>query len=170
MGWWLADRRGEEGPLAAEVWLETRPKGRPPRWAFRATVGGAVAFESSRVAIRFGVEADAAWLAGLVDALVARGESPGQPGRFAGIRWEGDLGDDCWAALGEMRAHAEHMQGPRRGGVVLLGRATGASAVPHGRLRGSAPQRRIGAMALRAGHALGTVGERRMMSSAGGFG
>lgn len=103
--------------MAAEVWLETRPKGRPPRWAFRVTAGGAVAFESSRVAIRFGVEADAAWLAGLVDALVARGESPGQPGRFAGIRWEGDLGDDCWAALGEMHAHAEHMQGPRRGGA-----------------------------------------------------
>jgi hypothetical protein len=107
--------------MATEVWLQARPKGRPPRWAFRVTAGGAVAFESARAAIRYATGEDAAWLAGVIDSLVARGLSPGHPGRpFPGlgrIEWVGDLDDDCSATQGDVRAHAEHLHGPRRGGA-----------------------------------------------------
>jgi hypothetical protein len=105
--------------MAVEVWQHARPKGRPPRWAFRAIRGDAVAFESAWVAIRYSAREDASWLAGLIDSLVARGMSPWRPGHSAPaeMRWNGDPDDDCRATVGEIHVHAEHLHGPRRGGV-----------------------------------------------------
>jgi hypothetical protein len=107
--------------MAVEVWQHARPKGRPPRWAFRVTRGDAVAFESAWVAIRYSAREDASWLAGLIDSLVARGTLPGRPGHpntaSAGVRWDGDPDDDCQTTVGDMHAHAEHLHGPRRGGA-----------------------------------------------------
>ena len=107
--------------MAVDVWQDSRPKGRPPRWAFRITRGDAVAFESTWVAIRYSAREDASWLAGLIDSLVARGAVPGRPGHtapaLAEIRWDGDPDDDCRATVGDMHAHAKHLHGPRRGGA-----------------------------------------------------
>jgi hypothetical protein len=105
--------------MAVEVWQYPRPKGRPPRWAFRVTRGDAVVFESAWVAARYAARGDASWLAGLIDSLVERGMPPGRPGQptLAGIRWDGDPDDDCWATFGDMHAHAEHLYGPSRGGA-----------------------------------------------------
>ena len=105
--------------MAVEVWQHARPKGRPPRWAFRVTRDEAVAFESAWVAIRYSERGDASWLAGLIDSLVARGTLPWRPGHPAPAEtmWDGDLDDDCRATVGDMHAHAEHLHGPRRGGA-----------------------------------------------------
>ncbi|AGA28307.1 hypothetical protein [Singulisphaera acidiphila] len=107
--------------MAVEVWQYARPKGRSPRWDFRVTHGDAVAFESAWVAIRYSAREDASWLAGLIDLLVACGTLLWRPGHpaptSAGMRWDGDLDDDCWATVGDMHAHAEHLHGPRRGGA-----------------------------------------------------
>jgi hypothetical protein len=107
--------------MAVEVWQYARPKGRPSRWAFRVTRDGAVAFDSSWVAIRYSAQEDASWLAGLIDSLVARGMPPGRPGHpsttSAGMQWDGDLDDDCRVTASDMYAHAEHLHGPRRGGA-----------------------------------------------------
>jgi hypothetical protein len=105
--------------MAAEVWERIRPKGRPPVWAFRVTSGDVVVFESAWVAVRFSTRSDAVWLASLVDRLVAHGRPPARPGttNLAGVRWNGDLADDCWTTVGNIDAHAEHLYGPRRGGA-----------------------------------------------------
>ena len=107
--------------MAVEVWQYARPKGRPPRWAFRVTSEDAVVFESAWVAIRYFTREDASWLAELIDSLVARCVFPGCPGHPAAapvmVRWDGNLSDDCSARVGDTYAHAEHLYGPRRGGV-----------------------------------------------------
>jgi hypothetical protein len=107
--------------MGVELWQTDRPKGRPPRWAFRVTVAGAVVFESSWVSVRFPDREDADWLAGLLDVLAGRGAlpgSPGHPGQVASVvRWGGDLGDDCSATVGDLYCHAEHLSGPVRGGL-----------------------------------------------------
>jgi hypothetical protein len=107
--------------MTVKVWQQARPKGRPPRWAFRVTGRNAVVFESAWVAIRYAVREDASWLALLIDSLVARGTLPGRSGHptpaLAGMRWDGDPVDDCRVTVGDMCAHAEHLHGPHRGGA-----------------------------------------------------
>jgi hypothetical protein len=133
-----------EVQMVVEVWQHVRPKGRPPRWAFRVTRGDAIAFESTWVAIRYSTREDASWLAELIDSLVARGRQPGRPGHpaspGAGIRWDGDPKDDCRASVGDMYAHAEHIHGPRRGGAWYCSFSRAGEQLFHTADRGVQPR------------------------------
>lgn len=93
--------------MTTEVWLQDRPKGRKPCWAFRVTDGEQLIFQSRQVSVRLLSRDAACWVARLVDAL----HGPGKP-----LEWRGDLEDDCSAASKNLGAHAEHLHGPRRGG------------------------------------------------------
>ena len=130
--------------MTVELWQAPRPKGRPSRWAFRVTAGDAVVFESAWVSVRYLGREDAAWLAGLIDALAARGEftgCPGHPGQVARpMPWQGDLGDDCSASVGDLSCHAEHMHGPVRGGVWYCAAGRGGEALLHTAERGVQPR------------------------------
>jgi hypothetical protein len=107
--------------MAVEVWQFARPKGRSPRWAFRVRDGDRIVFESAWVSVRYRAREDAAWLAELIEWEAARGVFPGCPGHPTSasvlVPWSGDLGDDCWATVGDVSAHAEHLYGPVRGGA-----------------------------------------------------
>ena len=96
-----------------ETQLKERPKGREPSWVVRVIDDGALVFSSESKSIRFKNEA-AAKLLGRVVATAVEAETPILPN---GIQWKGDLDDDCTASIGRFRAHAEHLEGPRRGGI-----------------------------------------------------
>lgn len=93
--------------MNTEIWQRDRPKGRKPVWAFRVTDGATLNFDSQRVANRLVSREAASWIAQLVEKL----RGVGKP-----LEWRGDLQDDCSATRQEYAAHAEHLQGPKRGG------------------------------------------------------
>ena len=130
--------------MAVELWQAARPKGRPPRWAFRVTAGDAVVFESAWVSVQYLAREDAVWLAGLVDALAGRGAFAGCPGHLgqvaSSVRWGGDLGDDCSAIVGDLYCHAEHLYGPVRGGVWYCSVSRAGESVLHTADRGVQPR------------------------------
>jgi hypothetical protein len=107
--------------MPVEVWQFARPKGRPPRWAFRVIAAGSIVFESAWVSVRYVARQDAEWLAGLIDGLADRGIYPGSPGHRGQVAcqlsWVGELDDDCGAVAGDLVCHAEHLSGPFRGGM-----------------------------------------------------
>jgi hypothetical protein len=129
--------------VAVEVSQLIRPKGRPPRWAFRVIANDAVVFESAWVSVRYLTRADAEWLAGLISALADRGVFPGCPGHLGQVStpvcWGGDLGDDCSAFVGELYCHAEHLSGPVRGGLWYCSVSRSAESVFHTADRGVQP-------------------------------
>ena len=106
--------------MAVELWQAARPKGRPPRWAFRVTAGGAAVFESAWVSVRYAARSDAEWLAATINRLAARGlfaGCPGHPGEAEPVLWwGGDIGTDHGSTVGGVQCHAEHLFGPVRGG------------------------------------------------------
>ena len=94
--------------MTTEVWQFDRPKGRKPIWACRVMDDATVIFESRVVAVRL-LSCDAAsWIARMVEALHGATQS---------LEWRGDLEDDCSAVWKRFGAHAEHLNGPRRGGI-----------------------------------------------------
>lgn len=107
--------------MAVVVWQTARPKGRPPRWAFRVTTDDVVVFESPWVAVRFAARHDAEWLAATIDRLAAIRRfpwCPGHPGQCEPVLWwGGDIGDDHGATIEGIQCHAEHLNGPLRGGI-----------------------------------------------------
>jgi hypothetical protein len=130
--------------VAVELWQYARPKGRPPRWAFRVTAVDAVVFESAWVSVRYLDRKDAAWLAGLIDTLAERGVFPGCPGHSrqvaSPVRWGGDLGDDCLALVADLYCHAEHMYGPSRGGGWYCSVSRSGESIFHTADRGVQPR------------------------------
>ena len=94
--------------MTTEVWQFDRPKGRPPVWACRVTDGPTVIFESYAVSLRLLSRDAASWIARVVEEL---------HGAVYPLEWRGDLEDDCSAAWKRFVAHAEHLQGPHRGGI-----------------------------------------------------
>jgi hypothetical protein len=106
--------------MAVTVWEVPRGKHRSPVWACRVTAGETVVFDSAWVSVRYRTTEDARWLATLVEALHDGGAFLGPPGHRRvepDVRWAGPLNDDCAAFAGGLYAHAEHLDGPRRGGV-----------------------------------------------------
>lgn len=107
--------------MPIQVWSASRPKNRPPVWACRVKEGETIVFDSAWVSVRLLSQAGAIWLAELVQMLHIRGGFSAPPGHgptpSAQVLWHGDLRDDCSATIGGYFAHAEHMSGPRRGGI-----------------------------------------------------
>ncbi|HYH69632.1 MAG TPA: hypothetical protein VD866_33355 [Urbifossiella sp.] len=129
--------------MAVSVWEAARGKHRPPVWACRVTAGEAVAFDSSWVSVRFRTADDARWFVGLVQTLYNRGAFLGPPGHRRvepDVRWGGRLNDDCAAFAGDLYAHAEHLDGPRRGGVWYCSVSRGGSYLFHTADRGVVPR------------------------------
>lgn len=105
--------------LSVEVEPLERPKGRARLWKCVVSTDGREVFASRTVAIRLREERAARWLGELVAGLMTEGLSvPTAVHTRDGVSaWEGDLDDDCWLDAGHCSAHAEWMDGPRRGGV-----------------------------------------------------
>jgi hypothetical protein len=82
-------------------------------WSFVLTQDGATAVDSDSLGIRMTTRCAAEWLSALVEHLIAKGALP----QASDSLWHGDLNDDCHFHESPFRAHAEHMTGPRRGGV-----------------------------------------------------
>ena len=95
-----------------ETELVERPKGRAPTWVMRIFDGDRVVFTSDQLSVRFRDEKSALMLG---DATLIALEAG-----FSLINrktsWDGDLSDDCSARIGSFTAHAEHLDGPKRGG------------------------------------------------------
>jgi hypothetical protein len=100
-------------PCKIETSLMNRPKGRAPIWVVRVFDDGALAFSSDTKSIRFRSEDDAK----LLGRAIATALDAGAPIDRSDIVWAGDLSDDCTAEIGRFGAHAEHLHGPRRGGL-----------------------------------------------------
>jgi hypothetical protein len=98
--------------MATDVWQFDRPKGRKPLWACRVTDGATVIFASRSVSLRLLSRDAARWLGRLVEAAHQRGCPVA-----ATLEWTGDLEDDCQVKWKQLWAHAEHLQGRRRGGI-----------------------------------------------------
>ena len=94
--------------MPCEIWQQDRPKGRKPVWAFRLIDGATESFTSQCISVRLLTRDAAAWVAGLVEA---------QRGSTLLLPWTGDFDDDCSVTWKRLYAHAEHMEGPRRGGI-----------------------------------------------------
>lgn len=95
-----------------ETLLKERPKGRTPIWVVRLRDGDAIAFTSETRSLHLRDEAAARLLGRALATCLASGVS-----MRSDVDWQGDLSDDCTARIGRFQAHAEHLQGPRRGGV-----------------------------------------------------
>jgi len=106
--------------MEVSVWEDARGKERQPVVACRVTVGEAEVFDSAWVSVRFRAAEDARRFGYLAHTLHARGAFLGPPGHRQiepEVSWAGRLNDDCAAFAGELYAHAEHLDGPRRGGL-----------------------------------------------------
>ena len=93
--------------------LRERPKGREPRWVVSVVDGGQIAFSSEHVSVRFRGESGAELLGRAVVSVL----DAGAPLTCSDAAWEGDVNDDTRAKIGAFDAHAEHLEGPRRGGI-----------------------------------------------------
>src|SRR5262245_58726022 len=120
------------------VWEAARPKGRPPRWAFRVTADAGVVFESAWVAVRFAARHDSEWLAATIDRLAAPGGSPAAPATPASAsRCYGGAATSA-PTTGHRRRHplprrAHVRPGPGRR-VVLSGASRHRAVLPHRRV------------------------------------
>ena len=94
--------------MGIEIWQLERPKGRKPRWAYRITDDVTYVFDSRSVSVHVLSPDAARWIARLIEGLRSRTQT---------LHWNGDLKDDCSAVWKKFHAHAEHLQGPRRGGI-----------------------------------------------------
>ena len=87
-------------PYQIQTLQKERPTGREPIWVVRVISGDRLAFSSEGKPLR---------------RAVATALETGVP-IFAGdVEWQGDPNDDCSTTIGRFHAHAEHLEGPRRG-------------------------------------------------------
>ena len=113
--------RQRRNTMSVEVNQVSRPKRRSPVWTFRVTHGDKVVFDCSWVSLRFVSKKGALWLARLVENLVQASAFFGAPGhRLSGGTepcWKGNVGDNWSVEKDGLYAHAEHCEGPMRGGM-----------------------------------------------------